>query len=447
MPMDRKSAYMQALARSPDLVSTETDSLQFVRYSNYSVPDGAERLVLYWEERRKLFGDERAFLPLTLTGMGALTSDDAWSLKAGYPALLPTSTSGLQVMLCDQRQVLQNSSTDVQVRGAFYLIHLLSKDDIAQAEGVLLLVALTMPRLQSYDTNFQRIFFSLTKLVFPVRFRIHVLNRLPRTANKRQDVHDRIVSYSTELMNLGYDASDFVIHIEQEDGKLLEALTKLGLTREGIPTELGGSWTFQDFSNWCRDRASFERQQHRERRRQSEAAAMGPPTISAAAPAVGTQAPAFLALSQNPYTLPLSLSSAVVSGANAAMATPATIHPPAPSPQSASSSIQEEERRDRVRLSNAIHSRRKRDRRRQEFADLKRESEQVHEKHRNLVAENIRLNELLRQAQQSVVEAVQNTDTNLNDDEDQKAQRSVDAGDNTDTNHNDDEDRKPSAIV
>ena len=72
--MSEKLEYMEGLSRSPDLVASESDPLQFVRFCNYNVWVAGERLVRYWKARKEAFGDERAFLPLILTGRGALTA-------------------------------------------------------------------------------------------------------------------------------------------------------------------------------------------------------------------------------------------------------------------------------------------------------------------------------------------------------------------------------------
>ena len=91
MPPQQTQAYLEAIQRD---VQTETDSLVFVRFCNYDIWAGAKRLCLYWMERKQLFGPERAFLPLTLTGTGALTPEDLLTLRAGFPSFLPDAITG-----------------------------------------------------------------------------------------------------------------------------------------------------------------------------------------------------------------------------------------------------------------------------------------------------------------------------------------------------------------
>ena len=97
------SSYLQAMQRIPELVRTETDPLQFVRYSDYDLWAGAKRLCLYWTERLALFGPDRAFLPMTLTGQGALMKDDISTIHAGFPAILQSSSKDTNLSMSDEK--------------------------------------------------------------------------------------------------------------------------------------------------------------------------------------------------------------------------------------------------------------------------------------------------------------------------------------------------------
>ena len=89
IPWEQRRAYTMAFQRNAHVVLTETDPLQFVRMGRYNLLAGAQRLCRYWTERVALFGPERAFLPLSLTGAGALTQEDVeQTLWAGFPALI-----------------------------------------------------------------------------------------------------------------------------------------------------------------------------------------------------------------------------------------------------------------------------------------------------------------------------------------------------------------------
>ncbi|KAL7557785.1 hypothetical protein ACA910_013062 [Epithemia clementina (nom. ined.)] len=370
MPAHQKMAYMEAVALAPNIVATETDSLQFVRFCNYDVWAAARRLTLYWDIRKEIFGSDRAFLPLILSGDGALSNEDVLQLKAGFPATLPKSRSGLQVAYLDRRQFIKASTPEMRLRCMFYLAHVASKDDLAQAEGVLLLILLVVPRLMGFELGYVRRALWVAKTVLPIKFRIHVLNRLPKSPDRRFAAQEVISAYVSELLHLGFGPDDTDVFIERENGQMLDYLLDLGLTRQGIPAELGGSWTFDTFAKYCREQAFDDRQKF-----------------------------------FNPK------SSAAISSAAAA---------------GEKNDDEEEARLKHSRTSNAIHSRRKRDRRRQERDDIKDEFKRLKSEQSLLKVENSRLTELLQQARsltgdnQSSVARQRASDTAVLSDDDRK---------------------------
>ena len=348
--------------------------MHFVRCCDYSIEPAARRLLLYWNERQKLFGEDRAFLPMKLTGTGALTNSDVLQLKGGFPALLPKTTTGLQVAFYDRRQAIQTGNTvGTRARCMFYLAHLLAQeDDSSQTDGAVLLILLTMPRIHGYDKESTRKVWSLMKNVLPIKWKIHILNCLPKNPSKRYEVQDLISSYTNDMMDLGFGPDDTKVHFEREEGQLLRELMEMGLTREGIPVTLGGSWTFDSFARWCRDRAIDERIKEQQEMNTESASPRGTASPARASP---TAAPA---LDEEGETL--------------------VRHPSFTGTSTSSQPMDDESRRTRLRASNVIHSRRKRDRRRQEFEDLKKERDELAAKHSLLKAEQSRLESFVQEA-------------------------------------------------
>ncbi|KAL7557786.1 hypothetical protein ACA910_013063 [Epithemia clementina (nom. ined.)] len=327
IPVQYKVAYMEAMAMVPDIVASETDSVQFLRICNYDVWAAARRLVLYWEIRKEVFGD-RAFLPLILTGDGALSNEDILQLRAGFPATLPKSRTGLQVVYLDRRQFIKGSTPEMRLRCMFYLAqHVASEDDLAQTEGVLVLVLLLMPRVVGFEVDYVRRALWMAKNVLPIKFRIHVLNRLPKSPDRRFAAQDIISSYVSELLHFGFGPDDTDVFIERENGHMLDYLLELGLTREGIPGDLGGSWTFDVFAKQCRNQSCDDRQKYH-----------------------SIKGSAFAAAS--------------------------------------TANDDEQTRLERLRTANAIHSRRKRDRRRLQREVLQKESKKLKKSQSSLDLEN-----------------------------------------------------------
>jgi hypothetical protein len=92
-----KREYLRAVELAPELVRTESDPLRFLRCDNYDAWAAALRLTMYWKMRCKLFGD-RAFLPMTQTGEGALTNQDVERLREGAMRLVDPDKMGRAVI-------------------------------------------------------------------------------------------------------------------------------------------------------------------------------------------------------------------------------------------------------------------------------------------------------------------------------------------------------------
>jgi hypothetical protein len=73
----------------------------------YNTQDAAKRLVKFWAIRSRIFG-ENAFLPLTLTGNGALSHDAIQMLNVGYWFGIPDDSKDRTVVYFD-RSRNQNS--------------------------------------------------------------------------------------------------------------------------------------------------------------------------------------------------------------------------------------------------------------------------------------------------------------------------------------------------
>ena len=173
--MEQKQTYLEALQNVPQLVAIETDPLHFLRCCAYNIWAAAQSLCAYWKAQKEIFGTERAFLPLTLTAIGTLTRDNIITLQAGYPAILPNTKSGQQVLFGDRRQCVSTSNATSKLRCCFYAVKKLAEDERAQTEGILGLVLLVMPRLQDFDRGYIKRMASLMETAFPLKLYAHCL--------------------------------------------------------------------------------------------------------------------------------------------------------------------------------------------------------------------------------------------------------------------------------
>ncbi|KAL7557106.1 hypothetical protein ACA910_002355 [Epithemia clementina (nom. ined.)] len=260
----------QASKSELDLVMTETDPLQFVRYCNYDVLEGAKRLCLYWTERRYWFGPERAFLPLTLTGTGALTPEDLLSLRAGFPAMLPETTTGRSCLLMDRRKRIASCQKEHVVRCFFYVYKILAQNDWTQIGGAWCLDVSATPRFNKggFDADLVRGIASLTARIFPVKLQFLLLS-IPNQLNP-DSAADLVQELTIVLEQAMVPQVPLKIHslVESEPQKILKDLLALGLTKPGVPYFVGGEWKFEDFSDWCEQQITLEQEQNKNQSRE-----------------------------------------------------------------------------------------------------------------------------------------------------------------------------------
>jgi hypothetical protein len=133
IPEAAKQAYLEALERAPLLVERESDPISFLRCEHYDGRAAAHRLVAYWEVRKKFFGPDRAFLPMTQTG--AMAEDMEYSEKA-LISILPDDDHGRPVVCWDRTRTSAAVAPRASVlRCCFYLLQVLSEQERAQKGG------------------------------------------------------------------------------------------------------------------------------------------------------------------------------------------------------------------------------------------------------------------------------------------------------------------------
>ncbi|KAL7564836.1 hypothetical protein ACA910_001583 [Epithemia clementina (nom. ined.)] len=274
----QSKAYMEAMEKCPKLVFQETDPLQFVRYCKYDgtrLTGAAQRLCSYWTERKRLFGSQKAFLPLALVKSAALDEDDLVTLRAAFPAMLFPTICGLQCFFLEPKWKVVGTSMDNVLRSCFYLFTTMAEDDRTQVEGIHFLLVISTPRGPEVDWNFlHRVFYLMAK-VFPVRLqKLHLIG-IPqqRRPSAVVDLMENATNIVGEYRKQDGDdgAADgsggdwlphksmIQVHLESKPKTILDNLLKEGLTARGIPLSLGGEWSLRDCSQWCRERMMMER--------------------------------------------------------------------------------------------------------------------------------------------------------------------------------------------
>ena len=125
IPVEMKSAYLEALEKAPDLVMNESKAIAFLRREKFDSYQAALRLIEYWKYRKLFFGS-KAFLPMTIDGA---LSEDVDTLKSGFMNILPNDRGGRPVFYYD---CVRHTQRDSQVRVYFYMLHVIAQLEDAQ---------------------------------------------------------------------------------------------------------------------------------------------------------------------------------------------------------------------------------------------------------------------------------------------------------------------------
>lgn len=360
--MNKKQEYLEAVERAPEVVASDTDPFIFLRTCDYDFWAAANRLCYYWKKRKEIFQD-KAFLPLKMSAGGALSYEDTLTIEAGYPALLPRTKDGRHVMFLNRNRFLR-ASTNINnwLRALFYIVKVVGEDERSQSEnGVLVLTALVLPRITDSEEALRRINWDLAVNAFPNRFEIHSLCLLPRTMRGpapfpeilNRPVHSKR-NYIEQLISVAMSTPtrfSFQIHVEQEESAMRDRLIKMGMSPDGIPDCFGGEWSFSSVMEFCRLQTWKE----------SNYANSG----SLLDQDVGMRLSSEFASDGDTKTKPGQVT---------------------------------DESLKRKRMNNAIQSRRKRERRRQEFQQFKQECETLSIANKKLRMEHNKLSALITQA-------------------------------------------------
>jgi hypothetical protein len=138
IPDAEKVAYLEALEIAPLMVERESDPVAFLRCEHYDAWAAAQHLVAYWEVRKKIFGAERAFLPMTQSGAMANGREH---LEKALTMILPDDDCDRSVLYVDRiRTIKAIAPRDAVLRCFFYMIHVLCQRENTQRRGFVMVL-------------------------------------------------------------------------------------------------------------------------------------------------------------------------------------------------------------------------------------------------------------------------------------------------------------------
>jgi hypothetical protein len=249
---EEKAAYLEALRKCPELVKEESPPLWFLRYDQYSGWAAAQRMVYYWKRRLEIFGD-RAFLPMSQTGRGTLSEDEVKILRSGYLAILPKTPEG-HAILCYDASRLEGDSRQKRLRCFFYFASVLMEEEVTRSEGVIFLGVMNNFTLaRSFGLNDPAL---LMQRAFPMSARSMHAVRCKSSVPFLKATLPLLLKCVGQAMQ----RTHFHLGNHQE---VLQSMASTGLPVSVLPPQIGGSWTYDKFEEWCNDRCQFEMEKYR----------------------------------------------------------------------------------------------------------------------------------------------------------------------------------------
>ena len=261
LPPDLNSAYLHALAKCPALVETESQPLRFLRQTHFNPVSAAPLLAAHWTKRVELFKD-KAFLPMALTGEGTLHRTDMSMLSTGFLVVLPNDEFDNSV-LCYDAGRLEKQAKEYQLRVAFYLLSVACENPKAQSEGIVLLFL--MEQFSSRNPKRQ----SLQEIVQVMPFRVKEVFcvRISSSPSKLSIVSTNEEAASTVTSKkmsaavasiFGPMHPDNLVLVQGSKERCISQLQRVGLARQSIPKSMGGDWGYESFVQWQELRTRFE---------------------------------------------------------------------------------------------------------------------------------------------------------------------------------------------
>lgn len=251
-PME-KADYLEALRIAPHLVMIESNPGKFLLHASFNAEAAAQGIVRYWKRRREVFR-ERAFLPMTMTGDGALTQDAIDFIRCGQATFLPSDSCGRTVLFIQPCRRAEDN-LEMRLKESFYHGQLLAENSMSQKDGYIMIATISDTYYDPYMTECK----NLVMNTFPIKsYSWHVLKLLASLNHNRylDGFVDRVVKMHSHLFR-GYRT---YIHPMQKKSEMLDALTSHGFKKENLPYCVGGTWEYSDFSLWIRDRIQYERE-------------------------------------------------------------------------------------------------------------------------------------------------------------------------------------------
>jgi len=224
----KKIECMVAQEKSPDLCGDDF-KFAFLRYAVFEVKPAVDCWIKYWKLRVSIFGDGKAFLPMTLEG--AMEGQEK-VISSSYMTVAP-DPDGRAIVLWDFQEETSDLSDDELFMAVWYQCHVTLSIELAQKKGVVIYMRCQKSFFDGRQSLWKK--FSVLEGAVPIRTPpIHIVN--PPTFIK---VAVRIM----KIMMSKKLRSGINVHSGSTD-EALKSLSKFGLARDTLPEVFGGDLSF-----------------------------------------------------------------------------------------------------------------------------------------------------------------------------------------------------------
>jgi len=228
----KKIGWTCALNRCPELVG-DSFLIMFLRTEVFHAERAAKRIISYWDKRIQLFGEKKAFLPLTV---GGALIDDHVALSIGFLQATGKSDSAGRAILFMDFSVEDKTKYEPNslIRAVWYAVHVALEDERAQKKGVVILVRCGK-YLGQWDIRAGKEMANNMKSGLPMRLACFHLVHPPSFVGV-------LVKIGRVLLNK--KLSNRIRLHKGSNEEVLEKLNSFGISKDMVPGFWGGSLEF-----------------------------------------------------------------------------------------------------------------------------------------------------------------------------------------------------------
>lgn len=241
---DDKKWYSVALDRAPGECDDKF-KLKHLRCEVFRVQDTVKRMLKYWDKRVEIFGEEKAFLPMTLDGA---LKDDITSLRIAYIQSTHLKDDGGRIiMFLDPGRLPKDGSYDrlSMTRAFWYSLHSVLEDEEVQKKGC---VIIGHPKNAPHPPDFKMMRMKIGSLqgCIPIRVgAIHICH---------PPVFFKVVWPVIRMIMNKVMKKRVHVHSGKDEEVMKKLKEKYAIEKHMIPTDMSGGELVLDEAKWLEER-------------------------------------------------------------------------------------------------------------------------------------------------------------------------------------------------